>query len=610
MPIYRAPLDDFRFVLTELLEVDKQRDLPQFENLTPDLIEDILVNAGKFAEEVLHPINQSGDEEGCRFENGVVRTPKGFKEAYKAYAEGGWGGLPAPEKYGGSNLPMLITMAVGEMMQSANQAFTMYPGLTGAAAGALLATGQQWMKDNVATKMFSGEWAGTMCLTEPSCGTDLRLMKTRAVEQPDGTYRMTGTKIFISGGDQDLTDNIVHMVIAKIPDANGQIQNDLSTVNFFMVPKFLVSEDGKMGARNGVSTGGIEKKMGIKAQATCVLNFDDAIAWRLGPKPTPPKPGEKRSASAGMAGMFGMMNAARLGVGVQGISIGEVAYQNGLDYALTRRVGHALTGPKEPDQPADLEIVHPDVRRMLLHCRAFVEGARAMAMWTTLNMAISESNRPEKDVAGFLSDLMTPVIKAFFTDMGFEAANFAMQCYGGHGYIRDNGVEQFVRDGRINQTYEGANGVQAMDLVGRKLGRKGGAAPMALFNLIGGWLAENEKDDKLGPFTKPVKRGLDTLQQATMWLAQHGIQNPNDAGAGAYDYLRLMGIVVVGWMWARMAKIAQAKLATGAGNKTFYEQKLVSARYWMERLIPECPMLFERIQMGSEALMAFDGMTN
>ncbi len=296
------------------------------------------------------------------------------------------------------------------------------------------------------------------------------------------------------------------MVIAKIPDENGKIYDDLSMVNFFMVPKFLVSEDGKMGTRNGVSTGNIEKKMGIKANATCVLNFDDAKAWRLGPKPTPPKPGEKRSASAGMAGMFGMMNAARLGVGVQGISIGEVAYQNGLSYALTRRVGHALTGPKEPDQPADLEIVHPDVRRMLLHCRSFVEGARAVAMWTTLNMSISESKRPEAATAGLLSDLMTPVIKAFFTDMGFEAANYGMQCYGGHGYVRDNGVEQFVRDGRINQTYEGANGVQAMDLVGRKLGRKGGAAPMALFGLIGGWLTENANDAKMTRFVKPVQK--------------------------------------------------------------------------------------------------------
>jgi len=605
MPIYRAPLDDYRFVIHELLEIDKQRDLPQYEDLSPEIIDDILTNAAKFCEGVLQPLNQSGDEEGCHFENGVVRTPKGFKEAFKAYAEGGWCGLGAPAEFGGSNLPYIMTLAFGEMAQSANQAFTMYPGLTTAAYGALIETGAPWMKEKIVPKMVSGEWTGTMCLTEPHCGTDLRLMKTRAVEQPDGTYRMSGTKIFISGGDHDLTDNIIHMVIAKIPDENGQIYDDLAMVNFFLVPKYIVKEDGTMGPRNGVSTGGIEKKMGIKANATCVLNFDDAVAWRLGPKPAPYKHGEKHSSSAGMRGMFGMMNAARIGVGLQGISIGEVAFQNGLDYALTRRVGHALTGPKEPDKPADLEIVHPDVRRMLLHAKSFVEGARALAMWTTLNSAIAESSRPERETAALLVDLLTPVIKAFFTDMGFEAANLAMQCYGGHGYIRDNGVEQFVRDSRINQTYEGANGVQAMDLVGRKLGRKGGAAPMALFALLSGWLSENSGNDKLTPYTKPLQRGVDTLQQATMWLAQNGLANPNNAGAGAVDYLRMMGIVVTGWMWGRMAKLAQEKLAGGATNKAFYEAKLISARYWMERMIPECPMLFERIQAGSDTIMAF-----
>ena len=607
MPIYRAPVDDYRFVLHELLELEKQRDLPGFAELSADLVDDIITNAAKFCEEVLQPINQSGDEEGAHFENGVVRTPKGFKEAYKAYCEAGWGALGASEKAGGAGMPMIISMVVAEMAQSANQSFAMYPGLTGAAAGALNGTGAPWMRENVVPKMVSGEWCGTMCLTEPHCGTDLRLMKTRAVEQPDGTYRMTGTKIFISGGDHDLTDNIVHMVIAKIPDENGHIADDLSTVNFFMVPKFLIDEEGKMGARNGVSTGGIEKKMGIKAQATCVLNFDDAVAWRLGPKPTPPKPGEKRGSSSGMAGMFGMMNAARMGVGIQGISIAEVAYQNALAYAHERRVGRALTGPAEPDKPADLEIVHPDVKRMLLHSRSFIEGARALAMWTMLNMSVAGSGRPEKDQAGLLADLMTPVVKAFFTDMGFEVANMAMQVYGGHGYIRDNGVEQFVRDGRINQTYEGANGVQAMDLVGRKLGRKGGAAPMALFQTVAGWLGENADDETLAPFVKPVQRGLDNLQKATMWLAQHGMQNPNDAGAGAVDYLRMMGIVMVGWMWARMAKLALAKLAAGDGNKALYEAKLVNARYWMERMIPECPMLLERIEAGSETIMAFEG---
>src|SRR5215475_2604985 len=517
MPIYRAPVEDYRFLIHEFLEAEKHRDLPQFQDLAPDLIDDILANAGKLCEEVLQPINQSGDEEGCHFENGVVRTPKGFKDAYRAYSEGGWGGLSAPAEFGGSDMPVLLSMAVGEMAMAANQSLAMYPGLTSAAYGALIATGADWMKQHVVPKMVSGEWAGTMCLTEPGAGTDLRLMKTRAVEQPDGTYRMKGTKIFISGGDQDLTDNIIHMVIAKIPDAGGQIHDDLSTVNFFMVPKFLVSEDGKMGARNGVNTGGIEHKMGIKGQATCVLNFDDAIAWRLGPKPTPPKPGEKRSTSAGMAGMFGMMNQARLGVGIQGIGAGEVAWQNGYAYAHERRVGRALTGAKEPDKSAGLEIVHPDVKRMLLQARAATEGMRALAAWTTLNISVAQSSRPEAETAGLLEDLMTPVIKSFGTDLGFEAANLGMQCYGGHGYIRDNGVEQFVRDSRINQVYEGANGVQAMDLVGRKLGRKGGAAPMALFALLTRWIGDHEKDEAMKPFVAGVKRGTDALQAATLW---------------------------------------------------------------------------------------------
>jgi alkylation response protein AidB-like acyl-CoA dehydrogenase len=476
----------------------------------------------------------------------------------------------------------------------------MYPMLTAGAYGALLATGADWMKQHIAPKMVSGEWAGTMCLTEPGCGTDLRLMKTRAVEQPDGTYRMNGTKIFISGGDQDLTANIIHMVIAKIPDENGQIHDDLATVNFFMVPKFIVREDGTDGPRNGVNTGGIEHKMGIKGQSTCVLNFDDAVAWRLGPKPLPSKPGEKRSASAGMAGMFGMMNAARLGVGIQGIGLGEVAYQNGYAYAHERRVGRALTGPQEPDKPADLEIVHPDVKRMLLQARSFVEGARALSAWTTLNLSISQSARPEAATAGLLEDLMTPVIKAFCTDMGFEAANLGMQCYGGHGYIRDNGMEQFVRDARINQTYEGANGVQAMDLVGRKLGRKGGAAPMALFGLLTGWISEQEKDEAMKPFVAGVKRGTEALQASTLWLAANGPKNPNDAGAAASDYLRLMGITMLALMWGKMAKASLSK------DDKFHKDKLMCARYWMERMVPECPMLLERIQAGSAAIMELD----
>ncbi len=600
MPIYRAPVEDYRFLFTEVLELEKHRDLPGFAELTPELADDILSNAGKFCEEVLQPLNQSGDEEGCHFENGVVNTPKGFKEAYKAYSEAGWGGLGAPEEFGGAGLPPMITMAVSEMGMSANQSLAMYPMLTAGAYEALLATAPDWMKQHIVPKMVSGEWAGTMCLTEPGAGTDLRLMKTRAVEQPDGTYKMNGTKIFISGGDQDLTDNIIHMVIAKIPDENGVLHDDLATVNFFMVPKFLVDEEGQMGARNGVNTGGIEDKMGIKGQATCVMNFDDAKAWRLGPKPVAPKPGEKRSSSAGMAGMFGMMNAARLGVGVQGIGVGEVAYQNGYAYAHERRVGRALTGAKEPDKPADLEIVHPDVKRMLLQARCATEGLRALAAWTTLNMSIAQSQRPDAEGAALLADLMTPVIKAFGTDMGFEAANLGMQCYGGHGYIRDNGVEQFVRDARINQVYEGANGVQAMDLVGRKLGRKGGAAPMALFGLLSAWIDEHEKDEAMTVFVAGVKRATSALQAATMWLAANGSKNPNDAGAGASDYLRLMGITMLAMMWGKMAKASLGK------DTPLHKDKRMCARYWMERMVPECPMLLERIQAGSGAVMELE----
>lgn len=608
MPVYRAPLEDYHFLLHEFFEVEKQTDLPQFAELTADVIDDVLASAGKICEEVLQPLNQSGDEEGCHYENGVVRTPKGFKEAYKSFTEAGWSGLGAPTEYGGAGLPLFLTMLVSEMTQAANQSFAMYPWLSAAAYAALVANGANWMKQHIVPRMVSGEWTGTMCLTEPHAGTDLRLMRTRAVEQEDGTYRMTGTKIFISGGEHDLANNIIHMVIAKIPDANGQLQNDLSAVNFFMVPKYLVKEDGTVGARNGVSCGGIEHKMGIRANATCVMNFDEAVAWRIGPKPQAPKPGGKHSSSEGMKGMFAMMNAARMGVGIQGVAIAEVARQNALAYALERRVGRALTGAAEPDKPADLLIVYPDIRRMLLHTRAFTEGARALGLWTSLNMSIAQSARPEHETAGLLAELLTPVVKAFFTDMGFECANMAVQCYGGHGYIRDNGVEQFVRDGRVNQIYEGANGVQAMDLVGRKLGHKGGAAAIALFNTVNNFLTENENNTELAEFVKPVRRGLDSLQGATFWLAQHGINNPNDAGAGAVDYLRLMGIVVTGWMWARIAKFAKTKLAANPPNKRFYEDKLVSARYWMERLMPECAMLRERVEAGSATIMAFEAI--
>ncbi len=608
MPSYKAPVDDFEFLMFDVLEIEKNNDLPGYAELDKATVHDVLEGAGKFMAEVLQPLNQSGDEEGCHFENGVVRTPKGFKEAYEQYCEAGWNRLGVPEQFGGAGLPIILTFAVAEMGSSANQAFAMYPGLTGAAYSALIATGAPWMKEHIVPKMVGGEWAGTMCLTEPHCGTDLRLMKTKAVEQDDGTYKLSGTKIFISGGDQDLTKNIIHMVIAKIPDENGKIHDDLSTVNFFMVPKFLVSEDGKMGARNGVSTGSIEKKMGIKANATAVLNFDEATAWRLGPKPQPKAAGgDKKSSSAGMKGMFGMMNAARLGVGVQGVAVSEVAYQNAAAYAKERLVGRALTGPKNPDGPADPLIVHPDVRRMLLFARTAAQGGRSLATWISYLLGVASSKRSdqERQEAADLADLLTPVIKAFCTDMGFEAANASMQCFGGHGYIRDHGMEQFVRDSRINQTYEGANGVQALDLVGRKLARNGGRAPMTFFKVVNEFLSANA-DEAMKPFTAPVQTGLARLQESTMWLAQNGLKNPDNAGAASVDYLRMFGIVVVGYLWARQAKAAQAKLAQKAGNPAFYEAKLVSARFWMERMMPDTAALAERIKAGADGLMTLE----
>ncbi len=607
MPSYKAPVADFEFLLFDVHEIEKYADLPGYKELDRATVHDVLEGAGKFVSEVLQPLNQSGDEEGCHFENGVVRTPKGFKEAWNAYREAGWNRLAVPEQYGGAGLPILITFAVTELAFSANQAFAMYPGLTAAAYSALAATGAPWMRENVVTKMVSGEWAGTMCLTEPHCGTDLRLMKTKAVEQPDGTYKLSGTKIFISGGDQDLTSNIIHMVIAKIPDENGKIPDDLSSVNFFMVPKFLVAEDGTMGARNGVFTGSIEKKMGIKANATAVLNFDEAKAWRLGPKPQPKAAGDKGSSSAGMKGMFGMMNAARLGVGVQGIAIAEVAYQNAAIYAKERLVGRSLTGPKAPDKPADPLIVHPDVRRMLMFARVAAEGGRALATFISLNLGIASSGRSdaERQEASDFADLLTPVIKAFCTDMGFDAANAAMQVFGGHGYVRDHGMEQFVRDARINQTYEGANGVQALDLVGRKLGRNGGRAPFALFKRINDFIAA-ETGDAMKPFVEPLKTGLARTQDATMWLAQNGLKNPDNAGAASVDYLRMFGLTVIGWLWARQAKAAMTKLAAKPANAAFYEAKLASARFWMERLMPDTASLSERIKAGADGLMALD----
>jgi len=612
MPSYKAPVEDFLFIFHELLGIDKRTDLPGFAELTPDMTGAILEGGAKFCEDVLQPLNQPGDEEGCRLENGVVRTPSGFKEAFRKYCEDGWNRLGAPVEAGGAGLPAVITFAFTEMGSSANQAFTMYPGLTNAAYSALWATGEPWMRQHVAQRMINGDWTGTMCLTEPHCGTDLKLMKTKAVAQPDGTYRITGTKIFISGGDHDMTDNIIHMVIAKIPDENGKLLDDLSTVNFFMVPKMLVDkETGEIIGRNNVSVGSIEKKMGIKANATAVLNFDNAVAYRLGGRPPEKKTetGEvKKSKSAGMAGMFGMMNGARMGVGIQGIAAGEVAYQNGVAYARERLAGRALTGAKNPDGPADPIMVFPDVRRLLLSSRSFVEGARALAMYVSLlfTLQVFGKDDKEREEAADIAQLMTPVIKAYFTDKGFEAANASMQVFGGHGYIRDNGMEQFVRDARINQVYEGANGIQALDLVARKMTAKGGRATLTFFGKIDAFIKENENDAEMAPYIAPLKAGYQRLGEAAGWLMQNAPRNYDHAGASSYDLLNLFGIVTLGWMWAQMAKVSLAKLKGGTGNPDFYKRKLTLAKYWMEREMPMTAAYLERARAGAETLMELD----
>lgn len=608
MPSYKAPTEDFRFLLYDVLKIDTRDDLPGFADLTEDLVMAVLEGGAKICEEVLQPLNQIGDEQGCHLENGVVRTPEGFKEAYKEYCEGGWNALGASPELGGAGMPSVVTAAMNEMGASSNQAFAMYGGLTNAAYAALQGTGEPWMKELVVPKMMHGEWCGTMCLTEPHCGTDLKLMKTRAVEQADGTYKVSGTKIFISGGDHDMVDNIIHMVIAKIPGEDGKLADDLSTVNFFMVPKVNInSEDGTLTDRNGVTVGSVEKKMGIKGNATCVLNFDEAIGYRLGAKPQKAEPTadgkKKKSSASGMAGMFGMMNAARMGVGIQGIGAGEVAYQNAVAYSQERLAGRALDGVKNPDGPADPIIVYPDVRRMLLQASSFTEGARALAAWVSLMFSeTGHADQKIRETAEDMSQLMTPIIKAFFTDMGFEAANASMQCFGGHGYIREHGMEQFVRDARINQIYEGANGVQALDLVGRKLGMHGGRPPLTFFGLVDDFIKANPDS----AYSAPLKAGSEDLQAATMWLLENGLKDRNNAGAASAEYLRMFGIVAVGFMWAKMAKIASEKLASGEGNANFYKAKLVRATYWMERVMPDTASLKARACAGADNLMELD----
>jgi alkylation response protein AidB-like acyl-CoA dehydrogenase len=592
MQTYHAPLRDMRFSLYELNGIEALAGLPRFADLTPELVDSVLEEAAKIAEGVLLPINASGDEEGCRLENGVVRTPRGFRKAYETFREGGWPALASDPEWGGQGLPESVNKLVEEIICSTNLSFSLYPGLTHGATVALQHHGSTELQNTYMPKLVAGTWSGTMCLTESQCGTDLGLVRTRALPQPDSSYRLSGQKIFISSGDHDLTENIVHLVLARLPGAPSGTKG----ISMFLVPKFLPGADGRLGSRNGVVCTALEHKMGIKGSATCQLAFEDATGWLVG---TPNK---------GMQAMFTMMNAERLAVGIQGLGIAEAAYQGAVAYARERLQGRSLSGTKHPEKSADPIIVHPDIRRTLMTMRAYTEGCRALGGWVSqaLDLAAHANDPQTKQNADDLIALMTPVVKALFTDLGFEAANLGVQVYGGHGYIRDHGMEQYVRDGRIPMIYEGTNGVQALDLVGRKLGQHTGRLLRSFFHPVAAFIEATRDHEQLGKLVKPLERAFGALQLATGYIAEKGLRDPEEAGAAATEYLRLFGLVALGYMWARAARVALEKLPHADGEAGFYRNKLTTAQFYMERVLPQTGALYLAIKSGKASMMAFD----
>ncbi|MFO1243234.1 MAG: acyl-CoA dehydrogenase C-terminal domain-containing protein [Rickettsiales bacterium] len=588
MPTYKAPLKDFEFIIKDYLKLSQYNDLPGFAD-SEALAMPLLEEGAKFCENILFPINQSGDAEGCTYENGTVRMPKGFKEAYAQYVGGGWPSFTCNTEWGGQGLPEVLNMPITEMICSANLSFGLTPGLSHSAYNLMEKYCPAELKPRFMPKLVSGEWAGVMCLTEPQAGTDLGLIRTKAEPVGDGTYKITGNKIFISSGEQDLTENIVHLVLAKLPDAPKGSRG----ISLFLVSKLNVKEDGSLGERNAVHCAGIEHKMGIHGSSTCVINYDGALGYLIG------------EPHRGLPAMFAMMNAARIYVGVQGLGLVEVAYQNALAYANERLQGRALTGAKQPEKPADPILVHPDVRKMLLTQRANAEAGRALVMLTALkhDIAHRHPDAAVREAADDFVQLITPIVKAHLTDLGFEMSSLGMQCFGGYGYIKEYGAEQYVRDARIAMIYEGTNGVQAMDLVGRKLPHRFGRYLRAFFHPAFHFITENKSRPEMAEFLKPLEKHVGYLQQASLWLAQKGLSNPNDAAAGSVEYLRLFAQVVFAWIWAEQASIALAKLSAKEGDQEFYKQKVDLARFYYARILPGSVGLLASLTQGSKTIM-------
>ena len=584
---YKAPVRDLTFILNEVLEIDRYTNQPGFEDISSDLVGQILEEGAKFAEEVIAPINHSGDKEGCHWDNGVVTGPKGWKEAYQAMVAAGWPALSADPAYGGQGMPAVVGMAFGQFTAGASAAFSMYPGLTAGAYAGIHANASDELKAKYLPKMATGEWGGTMNLTEPQCGTDLGMVRTKAVPQGDGTYRITGQKIWISAGEHDFADNIIHTVLARVEGAPAGIKG----LSLFLVPKFMVGDDGSIGERNGVQCAGLEHKMGIHGNATCVMAYENAKGWLVGTE------------NKGMAAMFVMMNEARLGTGLQGLSIGTAAYQAAVEFAHDRLQGRSLTGPKSPELPADSIMVHPDVRRMLLEAKAFVEGGQAFTLWTALQADLQHSgDAAEAQKAHDYMGLITPVLKAYLTDKGFHVASLAMQVHGGSGYTEHFAASQYLRDARITMIYEGANGIQALDLVGRKLPANGGRAIMSWFADIDAFVSENGAEGPIKPFVDGLADAKKKLQEGTMWLMQNGMQNPDNAGAASTDYLHIFGLTALAYMWAQMAKAAQAQVDAGTSDP-FYANKLMTGRYFVERILPDTAAHLAKLKTGAEVLM-------